>query len=72
MPVNEKILFGSFQYLFFSKNYNLRYFVIGNVVRKSWCFRGEKYRFPKVGGSNKYPKYRFIDPWLEDYEFRPS
>jgi hypothetical protein len=29
----------------FSKNYNLRYFVVGNVARKSRCFRGKKYRF---------------------------
>jgi len=31
----------------FSKNYNLCYFIVGNGVRKSRCFRGEKYQFPK-------------------------
>ncbi len=34
----------------FSKNYNLRYFVVGNVARKSRCFRGKKYRFSEGGG----------------------
>jgi hypothetical protein len=36
--------------IYFSKNYNLRYFVVSNVAQKSRCFRGKKYRFPGGGG----------------------
>jgi hypothetical protein len=42
-----------FNIYFLHKNYNLRYFVVGNVALKSRCFRGKKYRFPK--GGDKYP-----------------
>ncbi len=38
----------------FSKIYNLRYFIVGNVARKSRCFFGEKIQISK-GGGNKYP-----------------
>jgi hypothetical protein len=61
MPENEKILFGSIFMSFFSKIYNLRYFLIDSGARKSRFFRGEKFRFPNGGGGINIhfrPKYR--------------
>jgi hypothetical protein len=52
MPVNEKILFRSFQYLFSLKSIIYAIFVVGNAARKSRCFLGKKYRFPRGGEIN--------------------
>jgi hypothetical protein len=62
MPVNEKILFRSFQYLFFSKIYNLRYLSSAMLRENHAVFFGKKYRFPRGGGGGINirfrPKYR--------------
>jgi hypothetical protein len=59
MPVNEKILFRSFQYLF-SPIYNLRYLSSAMLRENHAVYLGKKYRFPRGGGINirLRPKYR--------------
>jgi hypothetical protein len=61
MPVNEKILFGSFQYIFFSKNYHLRLFCRRQCCAKiTLFFWGKNIDFRGGGGINIrfQPKYR--------------
>ncbi len=55
MPVNEKILFKSFQYLFSLKS--IIYAILSSaMLRENRAdFLGKKYRFPRGGGGNKYP-----------------
>ena len=55
MPVNEKILFGSFQYLF-SLKIIIYAIMLSAMLRENHAvFLGEKYRFPRGGVGNKYP-----------------
>jgi hypothetical protein len=61
MPVNEKILFRSFQYLFSLKS--LIYAILSSAMlrEKHAVFLGKKYRFPRGGGGINIrfrPKYR--------------
>jgi hypothetical protein len=65
MPVNEKILFRSFLYLFSLKS--IIYAILSSaMLRKNHTvFWGKKYRFPRGGGGINIrfrPKYR---PLLE-------
>jgi hypothetical protein len=55
MPVNEKILFISFQYLFSLKS--IIYAILSSAMLREnhAVFLGKKYRFPRGGGGNKYP-----------------
>ncbi len=54
MPVNEKILFRNFQYLFSLKS--IIYAILSPAMLREnhAVFLGKKYRFPR-GGGNKYP-----------------
>jgi hypothetical protein len=62
MPVNEKILFRSFQYLFSLKS--LIYAILSSAMLREnhAVFLGKKYRFPRRGGGginiSFRPKYR--------------
>ncbi len=50
MPVNEKILFRSFQYLFSLKS--IIYAILSSAILREnhAVFWGKKYRFPRGGG----------------------
>ncbi len=61
MPVNEKILFRSFQYLFSLKS--IIYAILSSAMLREnhAVFLGKKYRFPRGGGGINIrfpPKYR--------------
>jgi hypothetical protein len=60
MPVNEKILFRSFQYLFSLKSIIHAILSSAMLCENHVVFLGKKYRFPRGGGINIRfrPKYR--------------
>ena len=61
MPVNEKILFRSFQYLFSLKSIIYAILSLTMLRENHAVFLGKKYRFPGGGGGINIrfrPKYR--------------
>ena len=47
----------------FLENEHLRCVVVGNGPRKSRCFLGKKYQFPRGGGEKIWFSEQYIDPW---------
>ncbi len=62
MPVNEKILFRSFQYLFSLKS--IIYAILSSAMLREHhaVFFGKKYRFPRGGGGINIRFRPNIDP----------
>ncbi len=62
MPVNEKLLFRSFQYLFYLKSIIYAILSSAMLLENHAVFLGKKYRFPRGGGGGINirfrPKYR--------------
>jgi hypothetical protein len=71
MPVNEKILFESFQYLFSLKS--IIYAILSSaMLRKNHAvFGGKKYRFPRGRGINIRFRLKYR-PLLTDPEHCPE
>jgi hypothetical protein len=58
MPVNEKILFRSFQYLFSLKSIIYAILSLAMLRENHAVFLGKKYRFPGGGGGGIKIRFR--------------